>query len=43
MLKVKKTTYGSITKDNELTKLTAPAILSYIKNRRRKKQTKQDN
>ena len=41
MLKVKKTIYGSIPKNNELTKLTAEIKQAIQK--QKKKKTKQDN
>ena len=40
MLKVKKTTYGSLPKNNELTKLTREIKQAIQKNRRRKKKQK---
>ena len=45
MLKVKKTTYGSIPKNNELTKLTAKIkqAIQRKKEKKKKGKTKQDN
>ena len=42
MLKIKKTTYGSIPKNNELTKL-APEIKQAIQKMEEEKNKKQDN
>ena len=43
MLKVKKTTYGSLTKINELTKLTAEIKQAIKKIEKQKNKKKQDN
>ena len=43
MLKVKKTTYGSIPKNNELTKLTAEIKEAIQKIEEKKNKKKQDN